>query len=479
MEDRSSRLHRCPRRTPQPIVRRSCTCGGRSGSARWRSALGSGSRPRRCTRCCVAAGSTGSPTSTGPPESRSAATNTTTPAPCCTSTSRSWATSPTRRWRYVPPPSCAREPGSSAHCSCSRPAGLPIRLRTSAADQPEDGCGAGDRAAARRLRLGRGSARRSVVRRSPGRRGQLHAGGDRRRADPPGPGAHRRRPAARRQLRLLRRPGPGRPAHRGRRPRHLPLRDAGRPVRRPVQRLSELRRPAGDHRRPGRRRVRRLLDRLQPLPRRRARRPGADARRPRRRGDRARGHLPHAGGEHRAADPRRRWDRRRARRRHVQPQRRAAARRRGVVGRRRRRPRRDADARGRGPRPRRRCRGRRREPALLPRVRQRPDPGAGGGGPGPAGLTGHRPRPRPPRPRRPAVPAGRRRVGGARARQPHRRALHPRLSDRGLRPGPVHLHPRPGRAVRRHDGGSRAVADRARGRRRDGAACRCRRPRRA
>ena len=52
-------------------------------------------RPRPCTRCWSGAGSTGSPTSTGPPASRSAATSTTTPATCSTSTSRSSARSPT------------------------------------------------------------------------------------------------------------------------------------------------------------------------------------------------------------------------------------------------------------------------------------------------------------------------------------------------------------------------------------------------
>ena len=55
---------------------RSCTCGGSSGWDRSRSRDRVGCRPRRCTRCWSAAGSTGSPTSTGSPVSRSAATST-------------------------------------------------------------------------------------------------------------------------------------------------------------------------------------------------------------------------------------------------------------------------------------------------------------------------------------------------------------------------------------------------------------------
>ena len=58
---------------------RSCTCAGSSGWDRSRSATGSACRPRPCTRSWCGAGSTGSPTSTGPPVSRSAATSTSSP----------------------------------------------------------------------------------------------------------------------------------------------------------------------------------------------------------------------------------------------------------------------------------------------------------------------------------------------------------------------------------------------------------------
>ena len=54
----------------------SCGCGGATGSARSRSPAGSGCRPRPCTRCWSAAGSTGSPTSTESPANRCAATST-------------------------------------------------------------------------------------------------------------------------------------------------------------------------------------------------------------------------------------------------------------------------------------------------------------------------------------------------------------------------------------------------------------------
>ena len=85
--------------------------------------------------------------------------------------------------------------------------------------------------------------------------------------------AHRRRPPARRQLRLLRRAragGADDPRRADLAICHLetPVAPAGRPL----PRLSELRRPAADRRRPRRRRVRRVLDRLQPLAGRRHRR---------------------------------------------------------------------------------------------------------------------------------------------------------------------------------------------------------------
>ena len=81
MADRSSRPHSLP--APHAAAggpQDRAPAAGSSGWGRCRSPTGSGSRPRRCTRCWSAAGSTGSPTSTGPPVSRSAATNTTTPA---------------------------------------------------------------------------------------------------------------------------------------------------------------------------------------------------------------------------------------------------------------------------------------------------------------------------------------------------------------------------------------------------------------
>ncbi len=59
---------------------RSCTCAGNSASGRSRSPTGSGCAPSTVAPGAgAAAGSTGSPTSTGPPASRCAATNTPTP----------------------------------------------------------------------------------------------------------------------------------------------------------------------------------------------------------------------------------------------------------------------------------------------------------------------------------------------------------------------------------------------------------------
>ena len=59
MSDRSSRPHRCPRRTPQPIVRKIVHLRWKKRLGPVAIATGSGWRPPRCTRCCAAAGSTG------------------------------------------------------------------------------------------------------------------------------------------------------------------------------------------------------------------------------------------------------------------------------------------------------------------------------------------------------------------------------------------------------------------------------------
>ena len=91
-----SRPHRSPAPDPgaggpqdrAPAVEAAAGPGRRSPRAR-------DAAPRPCTRCWSGAGSTGWPTSTGPPASRSAATSTTTPGRCSTWTSRSSATSPT------------------------------------------------------------------------------------------------------------------------------------------------------------------------------------------------------------------------------------------------------------------------------------------------------------------------------------------------------------------------------------------------
>ena len=95
MGDRSSRPHRQPNRTP-------AAGGAQDRAPALEAAAGAGRdrrparacRPRPCTRSWSGAGSTGSPTSTAPPVSRSAATSTSTPATCSTSTSRSSAGSP-------------------------------------------------------------------------------------------------------------------------------------------------------------------------------------------------------------------------------------------------------------------------------------------------------------------------------------------------------------------------------------------------
>ncbi len=100
MTDRSSRPHHSPTRAPAQLVRaivrlRWAAPVGGTGWARSRSPAGSGSRPRRCTRCWCAAGSTACPGSTGSPANRCAATNTTIPVRCSMSMSPSSATSPT------------------------------------------------------------------------------------------------------------------------------------------------------------------------------------------------------------------------------------------------------------------------------------------------------------------------------------------------------------------------------------------------
>lgn len=63
MVDRSSRPHHSPTKTAEQLTRRSCTCGGTSGSGRCRSPASSVPRPRRCTPCWCAAGSTACPIS--------------------------------------------------------------------------------------------------------------------------------------------------------------------------------------------------------------------------------------------------------------------------------------------------------------------------------------------------------------------------------------------------------------------------------
>ncbi len=107
MADRSSRPHHAPWRTPTPVVRRIV-------QLRWHQRLGpaqiaprSGWPPRPCTPCWSAAASAASGTWTGPPASRSAATNTPIPATWSISMSRSWATSPPG-WPPVPGPSRRR-----------------------------------------------------------------------------------------------------------------------------------------------------------------------------------------------------------------------------------------------------------------------------------------------------------------------------------------------------------------------------------
>ena len=82
MVDRSSRA--APPAEPDPGAggpQDRAPAAGSSGWVRSRSATGSGCRPRPCTRSWSGAGSTGSPTSTGPPASRSAATSTSTRRP--------------------------------------------------------------------------------------------------------------------------------------------------------------------------------------------------------------------------------------------------------------------------------------------------------------------------------------------------------------------------------------------------------------
>ena len=76
MADRSSRPRRSPTKTSPDWCAGSCGCGGDTGSARSRSPAASACRPPPSTRCWCGAGSTGSPTSTGSPVNRCAATST-------------------------------------------------------------------------------------------------------------------------------------------------------------------------------------------------------------------------------------------------------------------------------------------------------------------------------------------------------------------------------------------------------------------
>ena len=108
-----------PNRTPAPVVRKIV-------HLRWKQRLGPVAdrrparawRPRPCTRCWSAAGSTGSPTSTGPPANRSAATSTPIPGRCCTWTSRSSATSPTAAAGAT---SAASKATGTAHATTGKP----------------------------------------------------------------------------------------------------------------------------------------------------------------------------------------------------------------------------------------------------------------------------------------------------------------------------------------------------------------------
>ena len=93
MTDRSSRPHPSPRRTPQPLVRKIAhlRCKRRLGPVAIAAHLGVAASTVYAV--LAGAGSTGWPWWTGPPASRSSATNGTGPASWSTSMSRSWATS--------------------------------------------------------------------------------------------------------------------------------------------------------------------------------------------------------------------------------------------------------------------------------------------------------------------------------------------------------------------------------------------------
>ena len=79
MQDRSSRPHTMPTKTPPAVTKQIVSLRLRKRFGPVQLAARVGSHPRPCTGCWCGAGSTGSRTWTGPPVNRCAATSTTTP----------------------------------------------------------------------------------------------------------------------------------------------------------------------------------------------------------------------------------------------------------------------------------------------------------------------------------------------------------------------------------------------------------------
>jgi hypothetical protein len=137
MLDRSSRPHRSPRATPPRWCAGSCTCAGSSGSAR-RDRRPGRVRPSTVYQVLVRCRINRLTHVDRATVTRCAATNTPRPAICCTSTSASWATSPTAAVAIRRP--ISRPPQPSRHRSqAARPSSRPAaghRVRAHRARQP-------------------------------------------------------------------------------------------------------------------------------------------------------------------------------------------------------------------------------------------------------------------------------------------------------------------------------------------------------